>query len=120
MAVSLELVRNLAGRLADDLRTAGPTFSAAAVEADLGSPQHLQDIAAALGLPAVGFGPHAVSVSVEGRVVMQVRFLLDVDINGQLVDALSQVQDVVAEETTEQWPACPRHRRHPLEPVAHK
>lgn len=49
---------------------------------------------------------------------MLIVFAIDADINRQLEGALSQVQDLVAVETTEQWPACPKHERHPLEPVA--
>lgn len=36
----------------------------------------------------------------------------------QVAEAVDQLQDVVAEETTEQWPPCPDHR-HALIPVPH-
>jgi hypothetical protein len=118
MPLSPEFIGYLADRLAADLTTAGPRFSAAAAEADLAARRSLQDAAAAIGLPVIEFEPRAVSISVDGCVAMLIVFAWDADINGKLEGALSQMQDLVAEETTEQWPPCPKHRRHPLEPVA--
>ncbi|GAA2758902.1 hypothetical protein [Actinopolymorpha rutila] len=37
-------------------------------------------------------------------------------LSSQVAEALDHLQDVVAEETTEQWPLCPDHR-HALIPV---
>jgi hypothetical protein len=62
--------------------------------------------------------PEAISIRLGGREELRLAFwsVGAVPLASQVAEAVDQLQDVVAEETTEQWPQCPDHS-HALIPV---
>ena len=114
-----ERVHAVARGLRADLRSTDEPFRIEVVElGDLRSHFDIQRAAAA----AAGYSvpePLATAISVRhGCSGLTLVFLTEGEFATQLVDNLEQLQDMVAEITTDQWPPCPRHN-HPLEPVPH-
>jgi hypothetical protein len=110
------LIRETARQLAADLQTAGRGFTIEVVPPEP-IPRPVQELAAALGHRIPEPLPESISIRHDGEEHIGLVFDDERDFSRQLAEALDQVQDVVAEITTELWPPCPGHR-HPMTPIA--
>lgn len=112
---------DIAIRLAADLHDAGGAWSvdiiAEAPEDRFGSPTWFPSFNAAP--PPAGQTyvtpwpfPEAISIRLDDREELRLAFWsVGADpLASQVEEAVDHLQDVVAEETTEQWPLCPDHR----------
>jgi hypothetical protein len=112
----IRLIRDVARLLAGDLQTAGRGFSGEVVpESPLGP--FPKQIAAALSLHIPEVIPESISIRCNGEEHLRLVFDGERDFSTQLAEGLDQVQDFVAETTTEQWPPC-RDHRHAMRPIA--
>jgi hypothetical protein len=107
-------INDIAEWLRADLGTLGERWSAEVV-AEGGLVGGMQRDAARLGLPLGEPLPQAVSIRVDDVEDLRVVFWSGLEFMEQVVNAMGQIQDFVAEVTTEEWPRCPRHR-HALLP----
>jgi hypothetical protein len=105
---------DIAAWLSADLGTLGERWSVKVV-AEGGVDDRMRRDAAALGLPTGEPLPQALAVKHDGVEFTRVSFWTGQEIMPQLEDAIDQIQDLVAEVTTEQLPRCPHHR-HALTP----
>jgi hypothetical protein len=114
-AVLLDRIRALALALRADLGTIDQPFSVDLVE--LG--EMMGPLTAAIesfGRPVPDWLPSAIAIGHPdgGRTLV---FSADGDFDHQVEHNIEQVQDEVAEITTDQWPPCPEHN-HALLPSA--
>jgi hypothetical protein len=107
-------INDMAGWLRADLGTLGERWSVNVVVEGGVLDQMRRDVAR-LGLPLGEPLPGAVSVRYDGLEYIRVTFWSGQELLPQLENAIDQIQDLVAEVTTEEWPRCPRHR-HALLP----